>query len=118
MGFTTHIYKCDKCSKEYIYTSKQKHPSLWHKCKLKPVKQMEKKDFEQLHMILSPSTKLDDQIRLHQFEYWQKRINLRIEYLRPLINECNNNGYDLATISKELHEEWIELHEVKRFYNF
>lgn len=118
MGFTTHIYKCNKCNKEFIYTSRQSHPTSYHKCKIKPVKQMEKKDFKHLNIILHPDTKIDDDIRRHQHEYWQKRINMRIDYLTPLINECNSNGYDLATISKELHEEWLELHEVKRFYKF
>ena len=118
MGYTTHLYKCEKCNKEIIYTSKQNHPTLWHKCKHQPVKQMEKKDFEHLDLILNPDTKMDFEIRRHQHEYWKKRINLRIEYLKPLINECSNKGYDLATISKELHEEWLQLHEVKRFYNF
>lgn len=116
MGFTTHIWKCDKCNKEFIYTSKQSHPTTYHKCKFKPVKQMEKKDFEHMNLVLHPSTKMDKSEKTYQYEYWQKRINLRIEYLTPLINECKDKGYDLATISKELHEEWIELHEVKRFY--
>lgn len=118
MGFTTHIYKCDKCNKEFIYTSKQSHPKTYHKCKFKPVKQMEKKDFEHMNLVLHPYTKMDKSEKTYQYEYWQKRINMRIDYLTPLINECNTNGYDLATISKELHEEWLELHEVKRFYNF
>ena len=48
MGFTTHIYKCNKCNKEFIYTSRQSHPTSYHKCKIKPVKQMEKKDFKHL----------------------------------------------------------------------
>ena len=79
---------------------------------------MEKKDFEHMNLVLHPSTKMDKSEKTYQYEYWQKRINMRIDYLTPLINECNTNGYDLATISKELHEEWLELHEVKRFYNF
>lgn len=118
MGFTTHLYKCHKCNIDIFYTNKQPHPTLWHKCKLKPVKQMEKKDFEQLNLIMHSDTKIDDKIKIHQYEYWQNRINLRIDYLIPLINECNDKGYELATISKELHEEWLELHEVKRFYKF
>lgn len=118
MGFTTHLWKCDKCNKEFIYTSRQSHPTSYHKCKLKPVKQMEKKDFEHMNVVLHSSTKMDKSEKTYQYEYWQKRINMRIQYLTPLINECSNKGYDLATISKELHEEWIELHEVKRFYNF
>lgn len=79
---------------------------------------MERKDFEHMNIVLHPSIKMDKSEKKYQYEYWQKRINMRINYLTPLINECNNNGYDLATISKELHEEWIELHEIKRFYNF
>lgn len=118
MGFTTHIYKCKKCNKEILYTSKQNHPTQWHKCKPKPVKQVEKKDFEHLQMILDPSTKVEDEIRANQYEYWQQRINLRIDYLTPLIEECSSKGYDLSTLSKELHEEWLQLHEIKRFYKF
>jgi hypothetical protein len=118
MGFTTHLYKCKKCNKEILYTSKQMHPTQWHKCKIKLVKQMEKKDFEHLQMILEPSTKVSSSIIAHQYEYWQQRVNLRIEYLTPLIDECSLKGYDLSTLSKELHEEWLELHEIKRFYKF
>lgn len=32
MGFTTHYWRCDECNKELLYTSKQAHPSLTHKC--------------------------------------------------------------------------------------
>lgn len=118
MGFTTHLYKCQNCNKEILYTSKQKHPTQWHKCKIKPVKQVNKKDIEHLQMILDPNTNIEDEIRSHQYQYWKQRINLRIDYLTPLINECSLKGYDLSTLSKELHEEWIELHEIKRFYKF
>lgn len=118
IGYYIGIWKCDECSKEHIYTSRQKHPSVFHNCKLKPVKQVEKKDFEHLHLVLSPNNNISNDDKRHQYEYWEKRINLRIKYLTPLINECNEKGYCLATLSKELHEEWLQLHEVKRFYKF
>jgi hypothetical protein len=35
MGFTTHLWKCNKCNEQILYTSKQKHPSINHKCKNK-----------------------------------------------------------------------------------
>lgn len=35
MGATIHIYKCPLCEKEIIYTSKESHPSQYHKCDLK-----------------------------------------------------------------------------------
>jgi DNA-directed RNA polymerase subunit RPC12/RpoP len=117
MGYTTHIYKCDKCKKEFIYTSNQIHPTVYHKCKPKPFKQMDKKDFEHMNMFLQ-NKDIDQATKASNFEYWKKRINGRIEYLTPLMDECIKKGIDIATLSKELHEEWIELHEHKRFYNF
>ena len=35
MGATIHIYKCPDCGKEIIYTSKELHPSQYHKCDVK-----------------------------------------------------------------------------------
>jgi hypothetical protein len=35
MGFTTHLWKCNKCDEQILYISKQKHPSFNHKCKNK-----------------------------------------------------------------------------------
>lgn len=35
MGATIHIYKCSDCGKEIIYTSKESHPSQYHKCDVK-----------------------------------------------------------------------------------
>lgn len=52
-----------------------------------------------------------------QYDYWKKRINERIEYLNPLMNELKQKGINLATLSKELHQEWIELIECKEYYN-
>jgi hypothetical protein len=80
-------------------------------------KQMEKKDFEHMNMFLQ-NKDIDPTTKASNFEYWKKRINGRIEYLTPLMDECIKKGIDIATLSKELHEEWIELHEHKRFYNF
>ena len=53
-----------------------------------------------------------------QYNYWKKRINERIEYLTPLMNELKEKGYNLALISKELHQEWILLIESKEYFNF
>jgi hypothetical protein len=33
MGFTTHLWKCNECQKQVLYTSRQKHPSTNHQCK-------------------------------------------------------------------------------------
>jgi hypothetical protein len=35
MGFTTHLWKCNKCDEQILYISKQKHPSINHECKNK-----------------------------------------------------------------------------------
>lgn len=32
MGFTTHLWKCNECQKQVLYTSRQKHPSINHQC--------------------------------------------------------------------------------------
>jgi hypothetical protein len=116
MGFTTHLWKCKYCEKETIYTSRQKHPSLYHNCKIKERRQMEPSDFYNLNEILHDrgcKTTAGD-----QFEYWKKRINERIKYLEPLIQELRNKKISLATLSKELNQEWLELIEVKEYYNF
>jgi hypothetical protein len=80
-------------------------------------KQMESKDFEHMNSILH-SKDIDSVTKFSQFSYWQKRVNGRIEYLLPLMEECLEKGIEIATLSKELHQEWIELHEHKRYYNF
>jgi hypothetical protein len=115
MGFTTHLYKCKYCEQQILYTSKQKHPSFTHNCKLKERKQMEPNDFYRLNEILH-----DKKCKItcgDQYNYWQKRINERIEYLNPLMNELKTKGISLATLSKELHQEWIELIEYKEYFN-
>jgi hypothetical protein len=53
-----------------------------------------------------------------QYDYWKKRINERIKYLTPLMDELKSKGISLATLSKELHQEWIELIEVKEYFKF
>lgn len=119
MGHQTQVWKCKFCKKLHIYNNKYKYCNCIENMK-KPVKQMEEKDFRFMNDVLDSSNlkNISPNERNTQFEYWKKRLNLRIEYLTPLINECNIKGIDLATISKELHEEWLELHEAKRYYNF
>jgi hypothetical protein len=85
------------------------------KYSLKERKQMEPNDFYQMYEILH-----DKGCRItfgDQYEYWTKRIRERILYLTPLMNELKQKGISLATLSKELHQEWIELLEVKEYYN-
>jgi hypothetical protein len=116
MGYTTHIYKCKYCEKQIIYTSNQKHPSFTHKCKLKERKQMEPENFYHLNKVLHHKGCLVN--NGDQYDYWKKRINERIEYLMPLMDELKHKGISLATLSKELHQEWIELLEVKEYFKF
>ena len=115
MGFTTHLFKCKYCEEKIIYTSKQKHPYYSHNCKLKERKQMEPNDFYQMYQILH-----DKGCKItcgDQYQYWTKRISERILYLTPLMNELKHKGINLATLSKELHQEWLELIECKEYYN-
>lgn len=74
---------------------------------------MEPDNFYHMHKILKDNKSCGD-----QYEYWKKRINERIEYLKPLMNELKEKGISLATLSKELHQEWIELLECKEYFNF
>jgi hypothetical protein len=116
MGYTTHIYKCKYCEKQIIYTSNQKHPSFTHKCKLKERKQMEPDNFYHLNEVLHDKENIVK--NGDQYDYWKKRINERIDYLTPLMDELKSKGISLATLSKELHQEWIELLEVKEYFKF
>jgi hypothetical protein len=116
MGYTTHIYKCKYCEKKIIYTSNQKHPSFTHKCKLKERKQMEPDNFYHLNEVLHDKGNVVQ--NGDQYDYWKKRINERIEYLTPLMDELKVKGISLATLSKELHQEWVELLEVKEYFKF
>jgi hypothetical protein len=116
MGFTTHLWKCNKCDKQILYTSRQNHPSINHKCKLKERKQMEPENFYHLNKVLHHKGCLVN--NGDQYDYWKKRINERIKYLTPLMDELKSKGISLATLSKELHQEWIELIEVKEYFKF
>ena len=78
---------------------------------------MEFKSFEHLNDILS-DMKLDETLRKNQFEYWKARVNGRISELQPLISELKEKGVLLLDLSPELHTEWVELNNVKLFYNF
>ena len=40
MGFYTHLWKCNECLEQFLYTSNQRHPSINHKCKLKKQNKM------------------------------------------------------------------------------
>lgn len=84
----------------------------------KPVKQMTKKDFNQMNMILSGSSGMNDSDKRFQYDYWRKRVLDRIDYLYPLIDECKVKDIDLRTLSLELSNEWVELHDCVDFYKF
>jgi hypothetical protein len=95
--------------------------TVFNECKCnreKPMyKKMYKKDFDNLNLILN-DTSIDRETKYSNYKYWQKRINGRINDLSPLIKECKEKSIALLDLSPELHEEWIELHNVKLFYNF
>jgi hypothetical protein len=78
----------------------------------KMIKQMTPNDFEQMYLSYK-DTGTDKQTR----DFWAKRVNERIEYIKPLIKECLDKGIDLSCLSRELHQEWIELLMVKDYYN-
>jgi hypothetical protein len=84
----------------------------------KPVKQMEQKDFEHMHYILSATTELTQNQKRDQFIYWEKRVLERINYIKPLIEECKLKDIDLRVLSLELSNEWIELHTCVDYYKF
>jgi len=79
-------------------------------------KQMEPNDFYNMFRILKEED-ISETERNNQFNYWTKRVMQRIEYLTPLIEELKIKKLDLATISKELHQEWLELNECKNYFN-
>jgi hypothetical protein len=79
-------------------------------------KQMEKKNFEAMHEILHINN--GKRTCGDQYEYWKKRVNERINFIQPLIDELKLKGISLGTLSKELNEEWLELNESKEYYNF
>jgi len=80
-------------------------------------KKMEDKDFQHMGSILS-DTNISDDIKADQYLYWKKRVNGRIELLKPLIEELKEKNILLLDLSPDLHKEWIELHNVKLYYNF
>ena len=83
---------------------------------IKERKQMEPSDFYRLYEILHHrNCKINCG---EQYDYWKKRVTERMLYLTPLINELKQKGIELATLSKELHQEWIELLESKEYYKF
>ena len=82
---------------------------------MKERKQMEPNDFYNLNEILHHNGRKIS--KGDQYDYWRKRINERIEYLTPLMNELKQKGINLATLSKELHQEWLELIEYKEYFN-
>jgi hypothetical protein len=84
--------------------------------KLKERKQMEPENFYHLNKVLHDKGCLVN--NGDQYDYWKKRINERIKYLTPLMDELKSKGISLATLSKELHQEWIELIEVKEYFKF
>ena len=95
--------------------------TVFNECKCnteKPMyKKMYKKDFEHLNLVLH-SKDIDEKTKVDNYQYWQKRVNGRINDLSPLISECKEKGISILDLSPELHEEWIELHNVKMYYNF
>jgi hypothetical protein len=111
MGHQVLYSFCRKCGGMWgSRNSKQ----IFNDCKcanMKPRKQMKKEDFEILHIIMNDKT-MNDSTK----SYWGRRVVERIDYLKPLISECQQKKIDLSTLSEELHKEWIELNEVREFY--
>jgi hypothetical protein len=79
-------------------------------------KQMEKIDFEHMHISLKDES--DSKLKADLFKYWSNRVNGRLNELNPLIKELNQKNISLLSLSKELNEEFLELNNVKLFYNF
>lgn len=78
---------------------------------------MYEEDFEHMKIILSDNT-IGGIEKRQYYLYWQKRVIRRIEYLQPLIKECEEKKIDLKTLSKELAQEWIDLHDAVELFNF
>jgi hypothetical protein len=117
MGWTTHFWKCNNCNYETVYTSRQTHPSKNHKCKTIERMQFDEYTFERMDMILHTG----ERVKMtggDQYEYWKKRVNDRIKYLTPLIDEVKEKGLNLWCISKELNQEWLLLIESVEYHKF
>ena len=80
-------------------------------------KHMEKKDFEDMNAFLKDLTILSH-VKQGVYEYWKARVNERIKMLTPLIEELKEKHITLLEVSPQLHEEWVDLHDVKLFYQF
>jgi len=74
----------------------------------KPIKQMNEKDFEILYSLIIDKS-INNVLFLNQLSYWKKRVLERIEYIKPIVDECEQKGIDLHTLSEGLHSEWVEL---------
>jgi hypothetical protein len=109
------LYGFCKCGKMYGKTNGK---TVFNDCKCSKMKfkQMEQKDFE--HMAISLQETKEPNTKKQIFEYWQKRVNGRLNELAPLITELNKKNISLLSLSKELNEEYLELNNVKLFYNF
>lgn len=118
MGHQMYYNFCKICGGMRGWMNKK---TVFNECKCNRInsiyKQMYKKDFEHMNTILNDLS-IETTIKRENYVYWQKRVNGRIELLTPLVNECKEKNIDLFTLSNELHEEWIELHNVKLYYNF
>ncbi len=108
MGHEVYLTRCNDCKQPKItFNSK-----ITNRCKCKemkkPIKQMTKEDFELFYSLLSDKT-LEKKFHKSQLEYWKKRVLGRIQYIKPVVDECEEKGIDLHTLSEGLHEEWTEL---------
>jgi hypothetical protein len=96
--------------------------TVFNECKCnreKPMyKKMEDKDFELMNFILNSTSEISNTQKAEQYQYWKKRVVGRIDLLQPLIDELKNKNILLLEISPDLHKEWIELNNVKLYYNF
>jgi hypothetical protein len=90
MGFTTHLWKCNKCDEQILYISKQKHPSINHKCQEK----MKAKD-KALELLEKFSTRKDallavDMLLTYYFAI-EKTENVFTFYLEDVKYHIMNN---------------------------
>jgi hypothetical protein len=62
------------------------------------------------HNILDNHTYFDESTLC----YWYNKINKRLDYLQPLLNELKLKKMDLSIVSRELAQEVFEITELKK----